>query len=257
MLTKLNKALSLFRFNEAANLIYEFFWHQFCDWYVEIAKLSISDPNTQVVLFKVLEKSLRILHPIMPFISEEIWQKLPGADKSISMSSWPHVQKQIIDKKVNAQMKVVIDVVVSARNLRSTLNIQPKDLVDLQIQCSDKEKVKILQENEAQIKSLAQIKDISYIQTKKQKSHGISAVISKDLFINIPLEGVVDIHKEKQRIAGQIKELNNFLKQKEARLKNKGFLKNAPPEVVEAEKEKASELREKIEKLKEVVQALG
>ncbi len=256
MLAKLDKSLSQYRFNEAANLIYEFFWHKFCDWYLEIAKLNLNDQKTQVVLFKVLEKSLRILHPLMPFITEELWGKLPGEKQSISVSSWPHIQKQIIDKKVNAQMRVIMDVVISARNLRSIVDISPQDLVDLQIQCSNKDKAKILKQNEAQIKSLAQIKDISYIQSKKEKAQGIGAVISKDLFINIPLKGVVDIPREKSRIGLQIKELKGFSKQKESRLKNKGFLRNAPKEVVAKEKEKAAELREKIAKLEEVVHAL-
>ncbi|MFC1645771.1 valine--tRNA ligase [Candidatus Omnitrophota bacterium] len=257
MLAKYNKALSLYRFNEAANLIYEFFWHQFCDWYLEIAKLNITDKKTQVVLFKILEKSLRVLHPIMPFITEEIWQKLPGEKTSISISSWPHIQKQIIDKKVNSQMKAIKDVIVSARNLRSTVEIPAKDLISLQIQSSNKAKTKVLKSNEAQIKSLAQVKDISYITSKQEKSHGISAVIARDLFINIPLEGVVDIRKEKTRINLQVRELKGFLEQKEKRLKNQGFIRNAPKEVVAKEKERAAELKEKIGKLKEVVAALG
>ena len=281
MLTKLNKAMSLYRFNEAANLIYDFFWHKFCDWYLEIAKLNINDKKTKVVLYKVLEKSLRILHPFMPFITEEIWQKFPSCDKSthstpdssktdgrsgsmlsaveasISISSWPHIQRQIIDKKVNSQMQSIIDIVISVRNLRSTINIPSKDLINLQIQSSHKERSKIIKENEAQIKSLALVKDIFYIESKKEKSHGISAVISKDLFINVPLEGVIDIQKEKQRITGQIKELKSFLKQKEVRLKNKAFLNNAPKEIVEIEKEKAAELKERVAKLEDVISALG
>ncbi|NQU19378.1 valine--tRNA ligase, partial [bacterium] len=113
MLTKLDKSLAAYRFNESVNLIYEFFWHKFCDWYLEIAKLNIQDRTTQLVLFKVLEKSLRLLHPFMPFITEEIWQRLPTVDRSISISSWPRIQKQIIDKKVNSQMQVLIDIVVA------------------------------------------------------------------------------------------------------------------------------------------------
>jgi valyl-tRNA synthetase len=257
MLTKLNKALVAYRFNEAANLIYDFFWRKFCDWYLEIAKINIGDQKTQLILYKILEKSLRILHPFMPFITEEIWQKLPGEKTSISVSPWPHIQKQIIDKRVNTQMQVVIDTVVSVRNLRSAVNISPKDLISLQIQCSSKEKLEILKDNEDQIKILSQVKEIFYIESKKEKKQGIGAVASKDIFVNVPLEGIIDIQKEKERIGGQIKELENFLKQKETRLKNKAFLDKAPEEVVEKEKASFSELKERLDKLKEIVHALG
>ncbi|MBL7131743.1 MAG: class I tRNA ligase family protein, partial [Candidatus Omnitrophica bacterium] len=256
MLAKLDKALAAYRFNESVNLIYEFFWHKFCDWYLEITKLNIQDRTTQLVLFKVLEKSLRLLHPFMPFITEEIWQRLPTMDRSISISSWPHIQKQIIDKKVNSQMQVLIDIVVATRNLRNTVKVPLNEEVALEIQSSNKTKIKIINDNRQIIKCLAKVKQIDFIRTKKQKSKGISAVVSKDTSINIPLEGLVDITKERERITLQINELKGFLKQKEIRLKNKSFVNKAPREVVKNEKEKAKELKERLAKLKEIIHGL-
>ena len=253
MLTQLDKAIANYRFNESVNLIYEFFWHKFCDWYLEIAKLNIGDKRTQLVLFKVMEKSLRLLHPFMPFITEEIWQGLPGIDKSISISPWPHIQKQIIDKKVNSQMQTVIDLVVSTRNLRNTVKVPVNEFVTLQVQSTSSTKVKIIKENQEIIKLLGKVKEISFIKTKKQKSRGISAVVCKDTSINIPLEGLVDIESERKRITQQVNELKSFLKQKEARLKNKAFVSKAPKEVVEKEKEKAKELKEKLARLRKIL----
>jgi len=255
MLADLNKALQGYRFNESVNLIYDFFWHKFCDWYVEIAKLNINDRNTQIVLFKVLEKTLRILHPFMPFITEEIWHKLPNSEGSISVATWPRIQKQIIDKKADSRMQTLIDIVVAVRNVRNTVKIPPNELITIEIQTNNKSKVSLINENRHIIKSLAQVKEIVFIEGRKKKSKGLSSVISKDIFINVALEGLVDTEKEKQRINLQIKEISVSLKDKEKRLKNKTFIQKAPEEVVEAEKSRVAELKERLGKLKEILRA--
>ena len=103
------RALESYKFNEAANLLYEFIWHKYCDWYVEIAKLDISSQKTQIILYKVLEKSLRMLHPFMPFITEEIFSKL-NEKNPIMASSIPHVQKQMIDADAEEPMQSLIDI---------------------------------------------------------------------------------------------------------------------------------------------------
>ena len=112
-----------YKFNEAANSIYEFVWHEFCDWYIEIAKISINEKNTQIILYKVLEKTLRMLHPFMPFITEEIWQQIPRSKgvlgESIMIQPWPHLQKEMISKNAEAEMKRLIDIVTAIRNIRS------------------------------------------------------------------------------------------------------------------------------------------
>ena len=279
MLTQLEKALEGYRFNEAVNLIYDFFWRKFCDWYLEIAKLNINDKNTQLVLFKVLEKSLRVLHPFMPFITEEVWQKLPGVTESISISATPHIQKEMIDKKTDHQMQIIMDIVAAARNIRSNVKIPPNEFISLQIQAANKAKSELITQNENIIKALAQAKEITFhkkatkisplmsskVASAKPKAKafwrsrekGVSAVISKDLSINIPLEGLVDAQKEKQRISSQIKELETLLKDKEKRLKNKVFLSKAPEEVVELEKERVAELKERLIKLKEILRAFA
>lgn len=256
MLTKLNNALALYRFNEAVNLVYDFFWAKFCDWYIEIAKLNIEDKRTQLVLYKILEKSLRILHPFMPFITEEIWQKLPNQDKSISISSWPHVQKQIVDKAVNAQMGYLIDTIVAARNVRSMVNVPPTEPLTLQVQTSDKKIVQVISQHEAIVKRLAMLKDITFIQEKGERKKGMSAVVSKELSINVPLEGVIDLEKEKKRVADQISQHTQLLKQKEAQLKNKEFSKKAPTDIVERERGKTQELKGKLAQLKEILRLI-
>ncbi|MDD5436337.1 MAG: valine--tRNA ligase, partial [Candidatus Omnitrophica bacterium] len=116
------KCLDEYKFNEAANAIYEFVWHEFCDWYIEIAKTAIGEKSSQTILYKVLEKSLRMLHPIMPFVTEEIWQKLPRVtpgDDFIMTQPWPHLREEMISKEVEAGMKELIELVITIRNMRS------------------------------------------------------------------------------------------------------------------------------------------
>ncbi|HTZ11281.1 MAG TPA: valine--tRNA ligase, partial [Candidatus Margulisiibacteriota bacterium] len=122
VLKAVEASLEAYKFNEAANLVYLFFWHEFCDWYLEIIKPQISQKNNQVVMYKVLEKSLRLLHPFMPFISEEIWQMLSGSperiENSIMRQSWPHLQKEMIDKAAEESLSGVFEVVNCVRNMR-------------------------------------------------------------------------------------------------------------------------------------------
>ncbi|MBU0549423.1 MAG: valine--tRNA ligase, partial [Candidatus Omnitrophica bacterium] len=115
MLKGVNKNLSVSRFNEAANLIYAFVWHEFCDWYLEIAKNNLQEKNCQLILYKILEKTLRILHPFMPFITEEIWQMLPDTSSSVMAASWPHLEEDIIDNKLESRMGLIFDIIKSIR----------------------------------------------------------------------------------------------------------------------------------------------
>ncbi|MFH1868549.1 MAG: valine--tRNA ligase, partial [Candidatus Omnitrophota bacterium] len=130
------KALDSYKFNEACNLLYEFVWHKYCDWYVEIAKLDIGEYRTQFILFKILEKSLRLLHPFMPFVTEQIWQKL-DTKKPIMVSSWPHVQEQIIDPDAEESMNRIIDIIVAIRNIRSEMNISPRSKIRVVVSTDD------------------------------------------------------------------------------------------------------------------------
>ncbi|MFC1674785.1 class I tRNA ligase family protein, partial [Candidatus Omnitrophota bacterium] len=129
MLEGVNKNIGCYKFNEAANLLYGFFWHEFCDWYLELIKSDIKDPHNQLVMYRVLEKFLRALHPFMPFITEELWQKIAPGAGSIMTSAWPHVQKNIIDKKSEIKMKDLFLAVNALRNMRSELEIPAQEKI--------------------------------------------------------------------------------------------------------------------------------
>ena len=248
------KALEGYKFNEAANLLYEFIWHKYCDWYVEIAKLDISSQKTQIILYKVLEKSLRMLHPFMPFITEEIWSKL-GEEKPIMASAIPHVQKQMIDEKSERAMKSLIEIIVSIRNVRAEMNVPPKEAIDVIISAHSETAKEQLHGLDDYIKRLAKIKNITAAVKAKRPKSAASCVLGRyDVFI--PLEGIIDVKAEKARLNKQIEEQKSIAEILNRKLKNKDFLKKAPEAVVVKEKEKAQIVKVKLAKLKETLKNL-
>jgi valyl-tRNA synthetase len=279
MLGALNKALDSYRFNDAAGILYEFIWHEFCDWYLELIKPVLvalpdgetgkgqSTPafsragrearNTQVVLYKVLEKTLRCLHPFMPFITEEIWQKLQIASgksqiASIMIQPWPHLQKQMIDRDSEQKMRRAIDVITAIRNLKSQMKIPQRQKVDVIAVSKDKKVRSSLEETSQYMVNLAKISNFNVQSTSLAHKKGVSAIIGR-IQIFMELEGIVDIAAETARLNKEIGALGLDIKSKEARLKNKEFLQRAPQEIIKKEKESLSFSKEKLLILEKIV----
>jgi len=249
------EALDSYKFNEAARLLYEFIWHRYCDWYVEIAKLSIDEQKTQLILYKVLEKSLRMLHPFMPFVTEEIWQKLEP-DKPIMASSWPHLQKQIIDNVSEKKMERVIDIIVAIRNIRAEVNVGHKNSIDVIISTSDKEIIGLKDELSSYANKLSNVRGLKIEQLAKRPKLSASSVLdSCEIFI--PLEGLIDVDVEKKRLGKSLQNLESALKGLDKKLKNKAFVERAPKEVVEREKERQAGLKDKAERIKRNIEDLS
>ena len=270
MLGSLNKALDAYRFNQAAGLLYEFIWHEFCDWYLELAKPILvnreqkdtclpagrENRNTRIVLYKVLEKTLRCLHPFMPFITEEIWQKLyPSSAPSIMTQTWPHIQKQMIDKKAERRMRLAIEVITAIRNLRSQMNVAPAQKVNVSLISIDKKTGKALEEVSGYIVNLARLENLNLQAERLKEKKGISAIV-RDVRIHLELEGLIDIDKEAERINKEISGLSASLKAKKSRLKNRDFLRKAPADVVEKEKESLSCGKGKLADLTRIINEL-
>jgi valyl-tRNA synthetase len=261
MLARLNKAMDNFRFSQAANILYEFIWHEFCDWYLELTKPNLVYPalarkggvqspefkaqrDTQVVLYKVLEKTLRCLYPFMPFITEEIWQKLQPEPqtannrkpRSIMTQPWPHIQKLMIDQDIESKMRLAIDAITVIRNLKSGVKLPQSQNVKVTILAKDKEVIAALEETSQAISYLAKLENLRIRSERPREIKSISALSGKTQVL-LELEGVIDIEKEIEKLAKEIGAITADLKSKEARLKNKEFLKKAPKEVIEREKE--------------------
>lgn len=257
-LKKLNKALDNYRFSDAAQILYQFFWHEFCDWYLELAKLKIKEKNTQIVLYKVLRETLKCLHPFMPFITEETWQRLHQSlrisepqNTSIMVQSWPQVQKKMINKVIEEKMQILIDSIIAIRNLKAHLKIEPQKKIPAFISTKNDKIKALLKDNSSYIINLARLENLEVAKNLKKPESSVSKVL-KSLNIYIPYKGVIDISKEKERISKERKETNQRLNCSISKLKDKEFLKKAPRELIEKEKEKVKSLRSILSELKKL-----
>jgi len=256
-LEKTENELEDFRFNEAVNGIYAFFWHEFCDWYLELIKPQINQKQTQLVMFEVLEKTMRLIHPFMPFISEEIWQRLrgQGGQDSIMQQNWPTIKSNFINQKIESQMSSVFDLINTIRNMRTEMEINPGSRIDILLTVNNKDTRKTLELFSEHIKNLAKINSLvlndHYLAQNNQYT-----VILKDLHIVIPLAGVVDITQQIKKTDLKIDKLKFEIKNKEAMLANKSFTARAPKEIVETEKNKLTDMQEQIKKLEMIKNGL-
>ncbi|MFA5142922.1 MAG: valine--tRNA ligase [Candidatus Omnitrophota bacterium] len=252
------KCLDEYKFNEAANAIYEFIWHEFCDWYIESAKTTIDGKNSQVILPEILERSLRMLHPIMPFVTEEIWQKLPrkaSAPVSIMTEPWPHFHKEMISKETEARMRELIELVVAIRNMRSVWNIDPQTGVRAVINVHDKAAEKVLKENEDFVKRMAKVSILEAGAGTKPGNAAVSIIGRFEAYI--PLEGLIDFDKERARLEKEEERISGEIKAIGARLKDKNFTGKAPKEVVAKQELRKGELELQLKKLKSNLKGIG
>jgi valyl-tRNA synthetase len=255
MLKGVNRYLDSYRFNEAANLSYAFLWHEFCDWYLEIAKNNLNQTGTQLIMYKILEKTLRVLHPLMPFITEEVWQRLPHEGESIMVAAWPHVEEDIIDKKLESQAESVFDVIKTIRNLRSQIELKPEQKAVVSVYPHTKIKQQLIKDNIDLITNLAKLEVLKILASSSRPPAAISA-ISENIDIYLHFKGLIDINKEQKRIKGKLHNLTEIIKTKQSRMKNKEFLKRAPQEVVEKEKEAVIRLKDESRRLERMLREL-
>jgi len=252
-LKELNKDLDSYKFNEAANVLYGFFWHEFCDWYLEIIKPEIKNIHNQVVMYKILEKSLRLLHPFMPFITEEIWQKLKAA--SIMVEPWPHPQEGLVDKKAERAMESAFLVIAAIRNMRVELEVPVADQIQATLCIKDQAKKRSLLSSAAYIRNLARLSELFFADDYRHAPGQYVSVVGA-MHIVIPLAGVIDMDKFIQRIEERLAKAQVDIKNKQTILANKHFVQKAPAEVVAAERKKLAEFNETFQKLKAVKHAL-
>ncbi len=262
IIKKIDIAISKYRFQEIATSIYEFFWHQFCDWYLEISKVGLyrSDNNTKKktlsVLFYVLRESLKLLHPIMPFITEEIYQQLPIKDsESIMISKWPESNKQLIDETIEANMEILKRLITGVRNIKTIMNIKPEQKIEVIFNIREDEKINIINHNIEEIKFLANISNIKVEKNIERPEHS-ATFVSDNIEVFIPLKGLIDFETEKRRIKKKIENLERELEKVNKKLNNENFLQKAKEEAIKKVKDKEKILREDIELYKKNLAAI-
>ncbi len=249
---ELNTSLDQFKFHEAADTIYHFIWHEFCDWYIELNKSDIKRGNqtSKAVLLGALDKILKLLYPFMPFITEEIGQHLPSAKKSLALDSYPISDKHNKDQTAEQQMKLLQDAITEVRTIRAENRIPPKQKIDLWLKVKEKKDENLIKNNQDYIKTLASIHNID-IRKDFPSDRSFFKGVSGFWELAIPLEKEIDLEQEKQRLEREISKINDEIEKLDKRLQNTNFLKRAPSDVVQKSKDRLEELEVRKTKLDE------
>ncbi|MDF1565830.1 MAG: valine--tRNA ligase [Deltaproteobacteria bacterium] len=246
-------ALEGYRFDEAARITYGFFWGELCDWYIELAKAPLrgdlgdeAKKTSQRVLVHVLDEALRLLHPMMPFVTEEIWQKLPLGDErpaSIMIASYPEPNPSRQDDAGEATMARLIEAISGVRTIRGESRISPKAKLEVEVHAPDAEARASFEENEGYFLGLC---GASRLTVKEPGTPPAKAAVhvATDLDVYVPLEGIVDLDEEANRLEKELGKVAKDLNGLEKRLGNEGFLARAPEEVVVESKARLAELQE-------------
>ncbi len=252
---EVGRAIEEYRFNEAANAAYQFVWHEFCDWYLELAKGPLYDESdrqrqeaSRAVLAEVFSRLLRVLHPFMPFVTEELWQRLPGACGSIMTAPWPGGHET--DLQAEHDMGLVMEVIGAVRNIRGEMGISPGLAVPVVLLPHTDQAIRVLQAQAGRIENLAKTLPLAWGGENQRPAKSASAALP-EVTVFVPLEGLVDFSAEEARLEKELAKLDKEITPSRKKLDNPGFLAKAPDEVVAKEKAKVAEAEDKIIRVKQ------
>lgn len=261
ILTRLQRAIAdvtrltdAFEFGEVGRVLYNFIWDDLCDWYIEMAKLPLygtdeaAKKTTQSVLVTVLDQTLRLLHPFMPFITEEIWQALPHQGESITVAEWPTAKEEWIFTDAEAEMNLLTEVIRSVRNIRAEVNVPMSKKIELLIKPNDALALERLKRGEDYITRFCNPERLEISDQLTTPEKAMSSVITgAELFL--PLAGLIDLEQELGRLEKELATLHNEVERIEKKLNNAGFMAKAPEKVVAEEKAKMADYMEKRDKV--------
>jgi len=253
-----NDALQTYRFHEAANSIYDFFWGEFCDWYLELIKPRLAenaDPETARMacrnLVSLFEAALRLLHPVMPFITEEIWYAIYDEKppmKSIALAAYPQTDEKQLDLAAETEMAILQDLIVSVRNLRAELKVEPKLKVPIEIFAHDPRTRILLEQNRDAVERLGGVSSITDV-TQSRASQAPSRHTAR-FDVHVIYEKKIDVAAERERLTKELEKIEKEIANGQRQLSNEGFLAKAPAKVVEGLRKRAQELQVLQEKTK-------
>ena len=261
-----NKSLEAFELGEAQQKLYDFIWNDYCDWYIEMAKIRLrsgATPSPLPVLAHVLERTLRLLHPFMPFITEEIWQnlmeRLPregGLAESIMVSPYPIAYSRLQDEKAEGEISLVMQAIRAVRNTRAQLQIPANEYLEAIVDANGLQST--IEEESELIRNLSRVDPLTVVSGDEETANqprGITLVVNP-LVVRLPLEGVVDISAEAERLRGELADCESNLTRVGKLVANPNFRAKAKPEVVETEEERLKSLEERQQRLKEILEQL-
>ncbi|GAB6138871.1 valine--tRNA ligase [Halanaerobaculum tunisiense] len=265
MLSRLNKKIKQitdllddYQFGQVAEELYDFVWSEFCDWYIELIKPrlyqdedEIAYQTAQHVVWFTLSNILRLLHPCMPFITEEIWEQLPSGADSLIDATWPELDSLSINDQAEAKMEVIMDVIKNIRNIRNEMKVNPGKEITAILTSDQTEKLETIEEGRGYIADLAKVNDLTITPEVDDRPDKASTAITEQVEIILPLQDLIDIDKEIARLEEEVEEVEYEIERAKGKLANEGFVNNAPEHLVEEEKEKKEEYTAKREQLQE------
>ena len=258
---EINENIKNYRIGETAHVLYDFFWNSYCDWYVEIAKIQLQDSklkaNTQRVLRYVLDMSLRMLHPIMPHITERVWQLIPKKSEfsAIIIAKFPVYEEKLDFPKEAREMELVFETIKSLRNVRQSFNISTSLKMDIEIRATEEEK-SVFEEIEAYIKRLAKVENITYADVNAPVPQKTATAVVSASKIVLSLENLIDFNEEIKRQQKKLDKLTGEKKSLSGRINNPKFVANAPKELIQQTKDRIAEIEIQESAINELIASL-
>ncbi|GAA0396982.1 valine--tRNA ligase [Paenibacillus motobuensis] len=248
------RLIDSYEFGETGRVLYNFIWDDLCDWYIEFAKLSFygedadAKRKTQSVLAYVLDRTLRLIHPFMPYISEEIWQHLPHSGDTITLAEWPTYDPAMEAPDAVQEMNLLIDIIRSVRNIRAEVNVPMSKKIELIVKPGSSELLDILSRNEHYVRRFCNTSDYEASLKVEAPDKAMTAIVTgAELYL--PLAGLIDISQEIARLEKEIDHLNKEVERVEKKLSNQGFVSKAPAKVIEEERAKMNDYSAKRDKV--------
>ena len=248
-----NRSVEQYNLHEGARHIYSFFWHEFCDWYLEMIKLH--PERSKPTLLFVFETALRLLHPFMPFITEELWQNLPHRGESIVIAPYPEFDPELVNDRAEAETDLIQQIVAKVRNIRAEMNVDAKQLVPVRVATSDPELTNLLSDAREYIFKLAQVSQMEIVPQLSGDKLAAQAVAG-GLALEIPLAGLIDVEAERARLKKALERAELEIARVERTLSNPSFVDRAPKEVVEENRRRLAEYQDQAAKLAEGLKRL-
>lgn len=257
ILTRLNETIETvtrlsdrYEFGEVGRVLYNFIWDDFCDWYIEMAKLPLYGEDeaakltTRSILAYVLDNTMRLLHPFMPFITEEIWQNLPHNGETITEAKWPEVNPSWTDEKAANDMKLLVEIIRSVRNSRAEVNTPMSKKINILLKAKEEEIQRTLEENKAYIERFCNPETLEIATDLSIPDKATTSVVT-GVEIILPLEGLINMEEEIARLSKELDKWNKEVERVQKKLSNEGFVKKAPEKVINEEKAKEQDYLEK------------
>jgi len=248
------EAIDGYRYNDYANGLYQFIWHEFCDWYIEMSKLSLNGAigndaaGARQRLAELLDQIILLLHPIMPFVTEEIWQVMGNGRASIMVQQYPQPQLQWVDGEAEKQMEFLMAVVRAVRNLRTELNCPPGKAVKA-IFCGHQADLDFLRGQEPYLRSLARVGTADFRGAGDGPKGAATAVVGA-MEVYLPLDDLINLDEERARLAKEVAKMEDEITRVQKKLSNSDFVAKAKEEVIQKERDKAAQFDEKLRTLR-------